>query len=132
MDPKAQETLIRNLYTDIFQNAELEKFNDYFSEDFLEDNNFDVLDHAVMIEHVKEIGQRPDKAKFDLEFVVNVPGQVVVRTIVTYADQIQGAPPLSLLLSYWGINDAGKINRCIEVEYSGDDESETDSDDDKS
>jgi len=125
MDPKAQEALITNLYKDIFQDANLEQFNDYFSEDFLEDNNYDVLDHATMIEHVKDIGQRDEKAKFDLEFVVNVPGQVVVRTIVTFADQIQGAPPFSLLLSYWGINEAGKINRCIEVEYSG----ETHSDD---
>lgn len=127
MEPKAQETLIKNLYTDIFQNADLEKFNDYFSEDFVEDNNYDVLDHATMIEHVKEVGERPEKAKFDLEFIVNVPGQVVVRTIVTYADQIQGAPPLSLLISYWGINSAGKIDRCIEVEYPG----ETDSDEDE-
>ena len=127
MEPKAQDTLIKNLYTDIFQNADLEKFNDYFSEDFVEDNNYDVLDHAAMIEHVKEVGERPEKAKFDLEFIVNVPGKVVVRTIVTYADQIQGAPPLSLLISYWGINSDGKIDRCIEVEYPG----ETDSDEDE-
>ncbi len=126
MDPKTQETLIKNLYADIFQDADIEKFNDYFSKDFVEDNNYDVLDHATMIEHVKEVGTRPEKAKFDLEFIVNVPGQVVVRTIVTYADQIAGAPPLSLLISYWGINKEGKIDRCIEVEYPG----ETDSDDD--
>ena len=50
----------------------------------------------------------------------------VAGTIVTYADQIDGAPPLSLLLSYWGINEAGLVNRCIEVEYAG----ETDSGDD--
>ena len=126
MDAKAQETLICNLYTDIFQNAELEKFNDYFTEDFVEDNNYDILDHATMIDHVKDIGSRPEKARFDLEFVVNVPGQVVVRTLVSYADQIQGAPPFSLLLSYWGITEDGKINRCIEVEYP----TETKSDDD--
>ena len=126
MNTQEQEKFIVDMYKDIFQNADMDKFNDYFSKDFVEDNNYDVLDHATMMEHVKEIGTRPEKAKFDLEFIVNEPRKVVVRTIVTYADQIAGAAPLSLLISYWGFNEEGKINRCIEVEYPG----ETDSDDD--
>lgn len=118
MSPKEQEILIRNMYSDIFQNGDLDKLKTYFSDDFVEDNNYDVLDYDSFVEHVKDIGSRPDQAKFDIEFLVNIPGKVVIRTIVTYADQIAGAPPLSLLISYWQINQQGLVNRCKEVELS--------------
>ena len=129
MTPEQQAELVLNLYNDIFTNADLNKFDQYFTEDFVEDNNYDVLDHSSMIAHIKDLASREDKAKFDIEFIVNVPGQVVIRTIVTYLDQIQGAPPLSLLVSYWGITEDGKFNRCIEVEHS-EPMMTTDSDDD--
>lgn len=128
MNPKEQEALIRDMYTDIFQNADQDKLKTYFSNDFVEDNNYDVLDYKTFVEHVAEIGSRSEKAKFDLEFIVNVPGQVLVRTIVTYADQIAGAPPLSLLMSYWEINKQGLVSRCIEVEAATD-EGDDDTDD---
>lgn len=130
MTTELQEILITNMYTDIFQNADLDKLETYFSDDFIEDNNYDVLDYKTFVEHVKDIGSHPDKAKFDLEFIVNVPGQVVVRTIVSYADQIAGSPPFSLLMSYWGINEQGLVSRCIEVEASA--EADNDTDDDQS
>ncbi|MCE7990869.1 MAG: nuclear transport factor 2 family protein [Roseivirga sp.] len=130
MTPEQQEALITNMYTDIFQNADLDKLKTYFSDDFVEDNNYDVLDYKTFVEHVKDIGSHPDKAKFDLEFIVNVPGKVVVRTIVTYADQIAGSPPLSLLMSYWAINEQGLVSRCIEVEAAT--ETEDDTTDDQS
>jgi hypothetical protein len=127
MSPKEQETLIRNMYADIFQNGDLDKLKTYFSDDFVEDNNYDVLDYDSFVEHVKDIGSRQDRAKFDIEFLVNVPGQVVIRTIVTYADQIAGAPPLSLLISYWQINEQGLVSLCKEVELSShDDEDDED------
>ncbi len=130
MTSQEQEKLIRDMYTDIFQNADLDKLKTYFSDDFVEDNNYDVLDYKTFVEHVKSLGEHEDKAKFDLEFIVNVPGQVVVRTIVSYADQIAGSPPFSLLISYWGINKQGLVDRCIEVEASAEDD--TGDDDDKS
>lgn len=132
MTPEQQANLVLNLYNDIFTNADLSKFDQYFTDDFVEDNNYDVLDHDSMIAHIQDLASREDKAKFDIEFIVNVPGQVVIRTIVTYADQIQGAPPLSLLVSYWGITEDGKFNRCIEVEYSEPDDTTSDDDDDQS
>lgn len=122
MSPEEQKTLITNMYTDIFQNADLDKLKTYFSDDFVEDNNYDVLDYKTFVEHVKSLGEHPEKAKFNLEFVVNVPGQVVVRTIVSYADQIAGSPPFSLLLSYYAINEQGLVSRCIEVEASAEDD----------
>lgn len=126
MNTKEQEVFITNMYTDIFQNADQNKLKTYFSSDFVEDNNYDVLDYKTFVEHVKDIGSRSDKAKFNLEFIVNVPGQVVVRTIVTYADQIAGAPPISLLISYWQINEQNLVSRCIEVEASAEDDTDTD------
>lgn len=42
----------------------------------------------------------------------------VISTIVDMETKIKGAPPTSLLISYWQFNDAGLVNYCKEVEYS--------------
>ncbi len=117
MTTHEQEAFINQMYIDIFQQADLKKIPKYFSADFVEDNNYDVLDHPAFVAHVEELSKRSVKAKFNIEFLVNVPGQVVIRTLVYSEDQIDGAPPLALLISYWGFNSEGLVNRCIEVEH---------------
>ena len=118
MTLKEQEEFIIDMYADLFHDADATKVPKYCSKDFVEENNYDVLDYDAMVAHVEEIGTRSAQGIFDIEFIVNVPGQVVIRTIVTVTDQIEGAPPVSLLISYWQFNDEGKVNYCKEVEYA--------------
>ncbi len=115
MNPVEQEKFIKQMYVDIFQNTEVEKISKYYSKDFVKENNYDISDYKAFVEHVKDLSTG-SKAKFNLEFLVNVPNKVVVRTIVNSVNQIAGAPPIALLISYWQINDDGLINYCKEIE----------------
>lgn len=117
MRPSEQEKFINQMYIDIFQNTNVDKIPEYFAEDYVKDNNYDISDYEAFVAHIKDLKEQSTKANFDLEYIVNIPTKVVVRTIVSNADQIAGSPPLALLISYWQFNDDGLINYCKEVEY---------------
>ena len=118
MTTQEQENFILRMYHDLFREASTDKISEYCAPDFVEENNYDVLDYGTFVQHVEAISEQTDKASFDLEFIVNIPGQVVVRALVYLDDQIKGAPPASLLISYWQFNEQGKVNYCKEVEYA--------------
>jgi len=118
MTPKQQEVFIKNMYEDLFRNANVNKVPNYCASDFVEENNYDILNYNTFIKHIEAIGKQDEKASFDIEFTVNVPRQVVIRTIVNLDNQIKGAPPISLLISYWQFNKEGLVNYCKEVEYA--------------
>lgn len=118
MNSQQQEKFIRDMYQDLFHDANVEKIPTYCAPNFVEDNNYDVLDYDAFVAHVKDVASRPVKAVFDIEFIVNIPGQVVIRTIVNAEDQIKGVPPISLLISYWQFNKDGLVDYCKEVEHS--------------
>ena len=111
-----QEKLINQMYIDIFHKVEVDKIQEYFASDFIKENNYDISDYDAFVDHVKELKDGPE-AKFDLEYLVNIPAKVVVRTIVSLTDQIEGSPPVGLLISYWQFNEDGLINYCKEVEF---------------
>ena len=117
MTPEQQQEFIENMYQDLFQNPDPDKIPDYCASNFMKDNNYDVSDYDAFVAHVKDLTTK-DKVTFDIEYVVNVPKQVVIRTLVYKADQIKGAAPVSLLISYWQFNDDGLIDYCMEVESS--------------
>ena len=118
MTLQEQETFINNMYSDLFVNTDLSKIPNYCAVDFVKENNYDVSNYQGFVDHIKELKDSCQKVSFDIEFIVNVPKQVVIRTLVRKDDQIQGAPPISLLISYWQFNDAGLIDYCKEVESS--------------
>jgi len=115
MTPTEQEAFIREVYKEIFEADKVELIGKYFADDFVEENNYDILTYKDFVAHVEDISGGPS-VSIDLEFIVNVPGQVVVRAIVNETGQIKGAPPMSLLISYWEINKEGKLSYCKEVE----------------
>ena len=112
-----QKDFILRMYTDLFQNTDVDKIPTYCASNFKKDNNYDVSDYDDFVAHIKDL-QTKEKVTFHIEFIINVPGQVLIRTLVYKADQIKGAAPISLLMSYWQFNDAGLIDYCKEVESS--------------
>ena len=118
MTPEQQQAFIEKMYQDLFTDALVDKIPDYCSADFVEENNYDVLDYEAFVAHIEDLAQRDHKARFEFDYLVNVPGQVVIRTLVYLDKQIAGAPPSSLLISYWQFNEQGKVNYCKEVEHS--------------
>lgn len=117
LSPKEQENFILEMYTDLFQNPDSSKVPDYCSSDFIKENNYDVSDYDDFIAHVDDLKSK-GKVNFNIEFIINVPGKVLIRTIVNNATQIKGSAPLSLLMSYWQFNDKGLIDYCKEIESS--------------
>ena len=112
-EPSRQE-LITNLYNDVFAEANPVNVAKYFAKNYIQQTNYDVLDFHDFIEHVKSLQDGP-RVSFKLEFLVDTPEKVVVRTLVIEDKQIPGAPPLGLLISLWEFNEEGLINKCYEV-----------------
>ena len=112
-----QKDFILRMYAHLFQNTDVDKIPTYCASNFMKDNNYDVSDYDDFVAHIKDL-QTKEKVTFNIEFIVNVPGQVVIRTLVYKADQIKGAAPISLLMSYWQFNEDGLIDYCKEVESS--------------
>lgn len=117
LSPKEQKDFILNMYKDLFQDTDVSKIPDYCSPDFVKENNYDISDYKEFVTHVEDLKTK-SKVDFNIEFIINVPGQILIRTIVNDATQIKGSAPLSLLISYWQFNDEGLINYCKEVESS--------------
>lgn len=117
MTPQEQESFIKKLYQDLFRNTDVKKVPTYCAPDFIKENNYDVSDYKDFVAHVEDLSTKDGTPIFDIEFIVNVPKQVVIRTIVNMEDKIKGAPPSSLLMSYWQFNNDGLIDYCKEVEF---------------
>ena len=113
-----QKEFILMMYTDLFQNTDVDKISTYCAPDFKKDNNYDMTNYDEFVDHIKDLKSTNEKVRFDIEFIINVPGQILIRTLVYKASQIQGASPISLLMSYWQFNDSGLIDYCKEVESS--------------
>ena len=90
-EPSRQE-LITNLYNDVFAEANPVNVAKYFAKNYIQQTNYDVLDFHDFIEHVKSLQDGP-RVSFKLEFLVDTPEKVVVRTLVIEDKQIPGAPP---------------------------------------
>lgn len=114
MSTSSRQQLLTTIYKEVFQDANPAKVHEYFSSDYVQDTNYDVLDHQDFVEHVKSLQTGP-KVSFKLEFLVDTPEKVVVRTLVLEDKQISGAPPLAMLISVWEFNEEDKICRCWEV-----------------
>lgn len=106
------------MYNDLFVNTDVTKIPHYCASNFVKENNYDISDYQGFVAHVKALHDSGEQVSFNIEFIVNLPKQVVMRTIVYKENQIEGAPPISLLISYWQFNDAGLIDYCKEVESS--------------
>ena len=118
MTPEQQANFIERMYNDLFREADVSKVSEYCSADFVEENNYDILDYNAFVQHVDNLSEQSDKVSFEFDYLVNIPGKVVFRCIVNVDGRIAGAPPASLLISYWQFNDEGKVNYCKEVEYA--------------
>ena len=119
MSPQDQEKFIKEMYQVLFAEADADKIPNYCTPDFVEENNYDVLDYDTFVAHVNSLSGNSGEVTFDIDFIVNVPGQVVIRTQVNVDDRISGAPPISLLISYWQFAEDGRVNYCKEVQYDG-------------
>lgn len=117
LSAKEQENFILSMYKDLFQDADSTKVPDYCAPNFIKENNYDISDYTEFVAHVEDLKTK-GKASFNIEFIINVPGQVLIRTIVNDATQIKGSAPLSLLMSYWQFNEKGLIDYCKEIESS--------------
>lgn len=117
MTPQEQEDFIRQVYTDIFERCNYENIPNYFSAEFVEENNYDILRYEAFEQHVKSLGDSPP-VKIDLEFLINVPRNVVLRANVSELEQIKGAPPVSLVMSHWRFDNDGVLDYCKEVEHA--------------
>ncbi len=117
MSPQEQEEFVRQMYTDIFERCNYDNLSNYFTAEFVEENNYDILEYEAFEQHIKALGDSP-AVRIHLEFLVNVPRQVVVRAIVNEVEQIKGAPPVSLVMSHWKFDNDGMIEYCREVEHS--------------
>lgn len=117
MDLKGQRIFIEKMYSEIFQNVEIEKIPNFFSKDFFEENNYEKLNYDEFLIHVEKL-KNSEKVKFEIEFLVNEPFKVVVRVFVYSTSQILKSAPISLLISYWHFNTYGLIDFCKEVECS--------------
>lgn len=118
MTAQAQEKFILNMYEDLFVKTAVQKIPDYCSKDFIKENNYDVSDYDDFIAHIEDLKSKDGTPHFHIEFIINDSQKVVIRTIVNMVDTIKGAPPTSLLISYWQFNEDGLVNYCKEVEYS--------------
>lgn len=118
MTLQEQESFINSMYNDLFINTDVSKIPNYCASNFVKENNYDISDYQEFAAHVQDLHNSGEQVSFGIEFIVNVPKQVVMRTIVHKENQISGAPPLSLLISYWQFNDKGLIDYCKEVESS--------------
>ena len=117
MNADQQKEFIENMYRDLFQNPDPSKVTTYCASNFMKDNNYDVSNYDEFVAHVKDLTTK-DKVTFDIEYIINTPKQILIRTLVYKANQIKGSAPISLLMSYWQFNDSGLIDYCKEVESS--------------
>lgn len=117
MTPPEQEQFILTMYDDLFVKTDVDKIPDYCAPNFIKENNYDVSNYDGFVEHIKDLQTKDGTPKFNIEFIINDPKKVVIRTIVDLEDKIKGAPPTSLLISYWQFNDHGLVDYCKEVEY---------------
>ncbi len=117
MKPQEQEQFILNMYDDLFVKTDVDKIPAYCAPNFIKENNYDVSDYNGFVAHIKDLQTKDGTPKFNIEFIINDPGKVVIRTIVDLEDQIAGAPPTSLLISYWQFNEDGLTDYCKEVEF---------------
>ena len=117
MTPQDQEQFILKMYQDLFRDTDVSKIPDYCAKDFIKENNYDISDYDAFVAHVKDLSTKDGTPIFNIEFIINDPKKVVIRTIVDMEAKIKGAPPASLLISYWQFNDDGLVNYCKEVEY---------------
>jgi hypothetical protein len=118
MTPKEQEQFILTMYDDLFVKTDADKVPDYCAPEFIKENNYDISDYDDFVTHIKDLQTKDGTPKFNIEFIINDPQKVVIRTIVDLEDKITGAPPTSLLISYWQFNEDGLVNYCKEVELS--------------
>lgn len=117
MTPKEQEQFILNIYEDLFVKTNVDKIPVYCAPNFIKENNYDVSNYEGFVAPIKDLQTKDGTPKFNIEFIINDPQKVVMRTIVDLEDKIPGAPPTSLLISYWQFNQDGLVDYCKEVEY---------------
>ena len=117
MTLQEQEKFILTMYEDLFVKTDVQKIPDYCSKDFIKENNYDVSNYDDFIAHIEDLKTKDGTPRFNIEFIINDPQKVVIRTIVNIEDTIKGAPPTSLLISYWQFNEDGLVSYCKEVEY---------------
>lgn len=120
MNPQEQMQIIDNLYDELFHKTLVGKVPIYCSKDFTKLNNYDSSDYDQFVTHVQALNESEDKAVFQLEYIVNIPSKVVLRAKVYIGKSPEGNDPDALLMSYWSIDNEGKVNSCIEVEMSSD------------
>lgn len=118
LSPKEQKDFILAMYQDLFKDTDATKLPDYCASNFIKENNYDISNYDEFVDHVKDLHTKDAHVNFDIEFIINVPGQVLIRTIVKNGTQIDGSPPLSLLMSYWQFNKEGLTDYCKEIESS--------------
>jgi hypothetical protein len=118
MTLQEQESFINSLYNDLFVNTDVSKIPNYCASNFVKQNNYDISNYQDFVTHVQDLHDKGEQVSFQMEFLVNVPKKVVLRVIVHKENQITGAPPLSLLISYWQFDNDGLIDYCKEVESS--------------
>lgn len=118
MNTQKQKEYIDKMYDELFHKTLVSKVSDYCSRDFTKLNNYDSSDYDDFVDHIKTLSESPDSAIFRLEYVVNIPGKVVLRAEVFIDKSPEGNTPDSLLMSYWSIDENNKISSCIEVEMS--------------
>ena len=119
MTPQEQEQFILKMYDDLFVKTDVDKIATYCAPNFMKENNYDVSDYDGFVNHIKDLQTKEGTPRFRIEFIINDPKKVVMRTIVNFEDKIEGAPPTSLLISYWQFDDHDLIDYCKEVEYAG-------------